>query len=249
MRSIARLAALTLALALSYSVAVPATAALTKYKLNFRTQLNDPDVSPNPDRGEPPPVYREDSVAVIDAAAGPNPRLRKLVQAIDQTVTVDVPALNLQIFVSSRAREGPDVANQVHGNPVAVFTGTGNTNGGSTIRWGTVTGWSLTSSTWCRSSPAVVCSLAMLMNQDTVDGRFNSTSYDLGTWIFHGTGFTVIPFIRSYSSISAGNTTFYIRGFRNPDGTVPVLPLLGIATLGASLVAGGVVALRRGRTH
>jgi hypothetical protein len=31
-----------------------------------------------------------------------------------------------------------------------------------------------------------------------VDPRFNSEFYDLGTWTFHGTGFTAFPFINSH---------------------------------------------------
>jgi hypothetical protein len=249
MQRLARFGSLVAALALCGFTANTASAALSKYNLNVFIQLNDPDVSPNPSHGIPQAgaVFSESSLAVL-GSAGPNPVLRRFVYATDQTTTTNVPALSLTIFVSALAREGPDVANQIHGNPVASFTGTGSTNAGSTTRWGVVTGWTLSGSTYCQATPAVVCSLAMLQDHGTVDGRFNSNAYDLGTWYFHGTGFTSTPFIRSYSTRSlGGNTTFFVRGFRDPDGTVPALPLLGIALLGASLVAGGATAFGRRR--
>lgn len=87
-------------------------------------------------------------------------------------------------FASVNSREGPGVPDQIHGNPVVAFT---------------------------------------------------------------GTGFTAIPFIASCSTTHFGNTTLWIRGLRAQDGTVPALPLFGIAVPGASLVAGGVTAISRRR--
>lgn len=243
-----RIAVLLATLVLAVIPTGGASAALKKFTLAVRTQVSDPDVSPNPDSGVPR-IYVENSVALIDAGGGPNPVLRRFVRAVDQTTTVDVPSLSIAIFVSSNFRDGPDVLDQIHGNPVAAFTGTGNTAAGTTIRWGVVTGWTHTGSNWCNSNPAVVCSLAMLMDEATAEPRFNSEFYDLGTWNFHGTGFTAFPFINSYSTNSFGNTALWVRGFRTRDGTVPALPLLGIATLGASLVAGGVAALSRKRNR
>lgn len=223
-----------------------ASAALKKYDLTVRSQTNSPSVSPNPNVSIAPNLL-EDSVALLDAAGGPNPVLRKLVRAQDFAVTTLVPALLVNVFVSANFREGPGVLQQIHGNPVAAFTGTGNTAAGTTIRWATVTGWTLSGSLWCHASPSVICTLAMLTDQDTADPRFNSEFYDLGTWIFHGTGFTASPFIAQSVTTSFGNTTLWIRGFRKQDGTVPALPLLGIALLGASLFGGGIVALSRQR--
>ncbi len=89
----------------------------------------------------------------------------------------------------------------------------------------------------------------MVMDQASVDPRFNSEFYDLGTWSFHGTGFTASSFISSYFTNNPGNSSMWVRGFAAQDGTVPALPLLGVALLGGSLVAGGVAALRRRRVR
>ncbi len=219
-----------------------ADAALKKYDLTFRGQVSSTNVTPNPQTGNPI-NNREFSTALISNAAGPNPVLRKFVRAVDFTITTLVPGLVVGIFASTNFREGPGVPAQLHQLPVPSFTGTGST--AASIRWGSVTGWSISGSNWCNSEPAVVCSLAMNMDEQTTEPRFNSEFYDLGTWSFHGTGFTAIPFIGSYFSSDIGNQTYWVRGFEKRDGTVPALPLVGAVTLGLSLVAGGVAAARR----
>jgi hypothetical protein len=231
-----------LAVAAVIASAVSAEAALKKYDLTVRNQTNSSNVNPNPNIAVPT-VSQEFSTALIDGSGGPNPVLRKFVRAPNATITTTVPGLALQIFTSNDFREGPGVKQQIYGQPVPAFTGTGST--ASTIRWGTVTGWTITGSFWCHSNPAIICTLAMGMDQDTVDPRNNSSSYDLGTWSFHGTGFNGAPFISSVFTSDVGNTTMWVRGFEKRDGTVPALPLAGVALLGGSLVAGGIAALRR----
>ncbi len=246
MKTSQRIGVLLAALLLGGIFAGGASAALKKYDLIVRSQSNNLNVAPNPNVTIPK-NYAEYSVAVIDATGGPNPILRKLVRAQDQTTTTLVPSLAVNLFASVNFREGPGIPDQIRGNPVSPFTGTGNTAAGTTIRWGTVTGWTTSGSFWCNSNPSVLCGLAQLMDEATVDGRFNSEFYDLGTWTFHGTGFTASPFISSYATNAPANTTMWIRGVRAQDGTVPALSLFGVATLGASLVAGGLTALNRRR--
>jgi hypothetical protein len=225
-----------------FSLVSSSDAALRKYDVTFRGQVNSNNVVPNPNTGVFA-VQDELSVALVDGGAGPNPVLRKFVRADNFTITTVVPGLLVGIFSSTNFREGPGVIQQIHGAPVPAFTGTGTT--ATNIRWGIVTGWSISGQTWCNSDPAVICSLAMLMDQETVDPRFNSTSYDLGTWSFHGTGFTSVPFIGSAFTSDVGNQTYWVRGFEKRDGTVPALPLVGVLVLGGSLIAGGVAAARR----
>jgi hypothetical protein len=210
----------------------------------WRAQVNSNNVTPNPNIALPA-VTENFSRALVDSAAGPSPVLRRLVRATNSTITTIVPGLVRDIFTSNNFREGPSVLQQIYRQPVPAFTGTGNSSAASTIRWGTVTGWSITGSFWCNSDPAVICTLAMGTDEGTVDPRFNSASYDLGTWSFHDTGFTSVPFIGSAFTSDPGNQTYWIRGFAKRVGTVPALPLLGVALLGSSLIAGGVVAARR----
>jgi hypothetical protein len=84
-----------------------------------------------------------------------------------------------------------------------------------------------------------------MADEETTEPRYNSEFYDLGTWSFHGTGFTAVPFVGSYFSSDVGNQTYWVRGFEKRDGTVPALPLVGVIVLGLSLVAGGVAASGR----
>ncbi len=234
-------------LAVAGLLAADAGAALKKYRLQRQTGVNTSDVTPSPDtvaRGNSDFGKESEAVALVEDS-GSNAILRRLVDATDRSVTVLVPSLATNIFVSNNLRQGPGTG-VFNGGPVPSFTGTGST--ASTIRWGTVTGWTQSGSFWCNSNPGVICSLAMGMDEDTVDPRANSEFYDLGTWFFHGTGFTSIPYINSYNTNNFGNTTHLQKGFLKRDGTVPALPVLGVVLLGSSLVAGGVAAMRRNRS-
>ena len=238
-------------LALVGLLASDADAALKKYRLQRITGVNTSDVTPAPDaipRGNSPLGEESEAVALVEDN-GNSPLLRKLIDATDRSVTVLVPALVTNIFVSNNLRQGPGAGNKGprpnDPNAFPVFTGTGST--AATIRWGVVTGWTGSGSFWCNSNPAVVCSLAMGMDEATVDPRINSSFYDLGTWTFHGTGFRATAYINSYNTNNFGNVTHLQKGFLKRDGTVPALPILGVALLGSSLVAGGVAAIRRRR--
>ncbi len=226
--------------------AAPAAAALKKYGMILRNATNSPNVTPNPDFALAL-VQSNQHVTVIENSAGPNPVLRRFVRAADATVTTLVPSLVATIFVSNNFREGPGAIASIHGNAPPYFTGSGNNGSGSSIRWGTVTGWTISGTFWCKSIPGVICSLAMGMDQASVDPRFNSDFYDLGTWTFHGTGFLGQPVITSYNTNTFGNTQMWARGYTAQDGTVPALPLLGSALLAGSLALGGLTALRRRR--
>ncbi len=241
-----RLGTLLCSLAVTAFVTSDSDAALKKYRLQRVTDVNTEDVTPNPDsipRGSSDLGKESEGVALIEDS-GSNAILRRLVDATDRTVTVLVPALATNIFVSNNLRQGPG-AGIFNGGPVPSFTGTGST--ASTIRWGTVTGWTQSGSFWCNANPGVICNLAMGADEDTVDPRANSEFYDLGTWTFHGTGFTATPYINSYNSNNFGNVTHRQKGFLKRDGTLPALPILGLVLVGSSLIAGGVAAMGRSR--
>lgn len=229
----------------------PADAALKKYELFNTSFSNQGDEPPDgvhfPSAGPPTPG----SVILFDTDVPGSPRLRKIIDTGNVTITVPVPSLQTSIFLSNNDRTGPGVTKYLYtgsdGDAGPIFTGTGNNGIGQTIRWGTTTGWSVTGNQWCHSIPAVICTFADRMDLATTDPPLESTFYDLGTWYFHGTGFTSQAFIQQYFTPSFGNNQFIFRGAVVRDGTVPALQLLGIGVLGLSLATGGAVALRRSK--
>ncbi len=224
----------------------PADAALKKFNLINTSLQESTSTGPGGDfvhffNANPPPG----SVVVIDDATPGSPLLRKWLDTGNVTVTVPVPSLVTSIFLSNNDRSGPGVTQFLHGQPTPLFTGTGGTGNGSQIRWGTVTGWSVTGQVWCHSLPAVICTLADRMDQTTTDAPLESEFYDLGTWSFHGTGFTAIPFILQYFTSSPGNNQAVLRGPVVLDGTVPALQLITLALVGVSMASGGALWVRR----
>jgi hypothetical protein len=236
-----------LAALLLFSAAQSSDAALKRYRVYTVNITEAPTQAQNPNNTLPGGPGLPDDAAIVDTN-GPSPILRKLQYRSDNTTTILVPGTTVGIFISNLYWEGPDAPDlrRSNGVPDSFFTGTGSVANGSTIRWGVVTGWSITGQTWCNSNPAVICSLAMLSDQATIDPRFNSPAYDLGTWSFHGTGFTSIPWVHSYFTSNYGNNQRWLRGGIAETFSVPALPLLGLAVLGTSIaVAGFTLAMRR----
>lgn len=87
---------------------------------------------------------------------------------------------------------------------------------------------------------------AALQKLETTDPSpllsLGSSFYDLGTWSFHGTGFTSVPIAVSPFTQSFGNKSVFHRGVLERDTAVAALALPGVIALGA-LLAGGVAAL------
>jgi hypothetical protein len=256
--SMRRYSVMLVASAIALAVS-PANAALKKYIFNntsYDGQGGAPHISRPLDTSTPAPG----NVALIDTAIPGSPQLRKLVDTGNGTITVPVPALAIGIFLSNNDRTGPGLLKHLHDTTGPdgsgpIFTGTGSVAAGQTIRWGLTTGWSVTGSQWCHSVPAIICTFADRMDQATTDppneADFFGGAYDLGTWYFHGTGFTSQGFIQQYYSAvggpPGGNNLFVFRGTATNDGTVPAIAILGVGVLGLSLATGGAVALRRSK--
>jgi hypothetical protein len=221
--------ALFVAMVASGLVVPGAQAVLKKYNVQFAHISTSNNVSPNPDynpnQGAPP------GRAVIDDS-GASPVLNKLLIQSDETVTVVVPDLGGFIFVSGKVGRSPS----------GEFTGTGSTE--TTIAWGLLTGWTVTGTQWCNASPAFICAMAKRLQQESSDPILLSTFYDMGTWTFHGTGWTGRPYVESTHE-DPGNDQLVLRGVLVQDGTVPAVPVLGLAVLGGSLVLGSLAALRK----
>lgn len=169
----------------------------------------------------------------VDASA---PSLRHFAFLADWTGTVRV-FTDILLFLSTRERTSARDA-----------PATGGTAAGQTLRWGVVSGWSISGAHWCHSIGSAICTVAMRMDQATTEPPLDSPFYDLGTWTFHGTGFTATPFVQLYFTGTSGNGMLLYSGFRVLDGTVPALPLAGRIGLGAALAAGAAAALRRARS-
>jgi hypothetical protein len=215
-------------LAAGLTIAHPAGAVLKHYSINW-TVIGDFNVT-NPTLNKTINLAKQpEAVAIVDDVA--SPVLKKLQLAQESSTTVNAPGLAGFIFLSRRNVEGPSKGSS--------FTGTGSTSG--TIAWGLVTGWTLTGGFWCHASPTFICTYASGVDLATVDPIFSSAFYDLGTWAFHGTGFTAVPYIWFTPlpvAMSIGNAQYQLRG-RLSAGLVPALPVLGVALLGASLLLAG----------
>jgi hypothetical protein len=163
--------------------------------------------------------------------------LKKLKLVFQSAGTVNAPGLAGFIFLSRATVEGPRKG--------LSFTGVGST--ATSIAWGLVTGWTVTGGFWCHSSPTFICTYASGSELATVDPIFTSPLFDLGTWTFHGTGFTSRPFVWFVpppANMSTGNASYHLRG-RLAAGLVPALPVVGVALLGAGLLFAGAHISRR----
>lgn len=222
-----------LLLLLSLLLASPAFSALRKFDVRAQTLIEIEVASPRID-------FRSNAgvgTAVIDET-GPSPILKRFVQVRGGgSSTISAPTLSGFIFLRGRDKQGPTQPQ----------TGTGSTS--DVIEWGDVTGWTISGGQFCHSVPSTFCDLAMRQDSATVSPELLSTHYDIRAFIFHGTGFVGQPWVFTSSrSGDLGNTQYIYRGPNAQDGTVPALPLLGVATVGLSVVALGISAVRRKRS-
>ena len=222
------------------ALAAPAaTAALKKYNVRRTQLLHYEDSSPHVE----PRDLGGGGKAVVDDS-GPDPVLLKLKWfpgGGGGTSTTVVPQLSGG-FIWYRANSWSGPGNNQ--------TGTGST--ASSITWGDLTDWTVTGGAFCHAIPSYICGLVPPIGtiplDETVDPGLASSHYDVGTWVFHGTGFS---HPQGYITITAlpapGNLQQFWRGAEEPDGTVPALPLLGIGAVGVSVFAMGVASVRRRR--
>jgi hypothetical protein len=222
------------------AVASPAGAVLKRYGVHWTT-ISQFNTAVPPINKFPPAKdgSTAGSVGIVDDSGGGAPSLKRLTLVSDSHVTVETGGpVNALLYLSYHREEGPRRG--------LTFTGTGSTS--MAIAWGLVTGWTVTGGFFChdRQEPYVCTYLSLggAGGKDlaTVDPLLHSTFYDLGTWTFHGTGFTAVPFVHDQdafpSTIGAGNAQYQLKG-RLGTGLVPAVPVLGVALLGASLLFAG----------
>lgn len=132
--------------------------------------------------------------------------------------------------------------------PAPNQTGAGNT--GSTINWGSLTGWTQTGRLFCKTTCPGGCGAASgcipFVGFDGLGppAPLSSASFNTDPWVFTGDEFTSAPF--QIVSLSLGAVTAAIQvGGRLV--AIPALPLAALGGLGAGLVYLGARALSRKR--
>jgi len=221
-----------ISLGLVIFIAPEASAALKKYVVRTRALIMFAETSPTVEFIS---SASTPGIGLIDES-GANPILRKLVQiARGPGRTTLVPGLtNGFIWFHGFTEQGPGPDK----------SGVGGTD--SSIDWGNLSGWTITGGTYCHSNPSYICGLAAAVDMETVATDFLSDNYDIGTWTFHGTGFTMtLPYVTRTGKTDLGNSMFFLFGAAHQDGTVPTLPLLGIGAVGVSVFAMGIASIRR----
>jgi len=233
LRSLATSAAWLIALLGTAAIGVPADAALERYRLRRAFVSDSGFTASDCLDGLGTTVTTCTGAAAVDTLPLA-PVLTQFQFIKDTTSTLANLCFGCFAFLSLSRSEGPR----------ATATGTGGTESGATLRWGIASGWTVTGSIWCNANPAIICTVAGLQNQDTVDPALASPFYDLGTWTYHSTGFTATPFIYQYLQ-PTGNFQFLYAGRRLPAPSAPALSL--VAVVGAALGLAAAAKLRQRR--
>ena len=125
------------------------------------------------------------------------------------------------------------------GSVHASLPGSG-TDPGEAAIWGIVSGWSLTGTSFCISSPVSICNNATFAHGQTINRMQHSATYNLGTWSFDAEGdYQASPYINVTANGGLTNNQALLRGAFT-GSALPALPLVGAGALALSLaVIGG----------
>jgi hypothetical protein len=124
----------------------------------------------------------------------------------------------------------------------AVF-GSGTDPGESAI-WGIVSGWAISGSRFCVSSPVSICNQNGFAHGATVPPVAESGTYNLNTWAFDAVGDyeSAAPYIFRTSNGGLSNNQYRLRGAFH-GSSLPALPLIGFGALALSLAVIGARSL------
>jgi len=116
----------------------------------------------------------------------------------------------------------------------------------ASVEWGVISGWQITGTNYCVSSPVEVCNENGFGHGVTLIAALPSPTYDLGTWSFDAEGDYEAAgwYVRVTSNGGLSNNQERLRG-AFVGAELPALPAAGFAALGAGLAAAGLRALRR----
>jgi hypothetical protein len=125
--------------------------------------------------------------------------------------------------------------------------GPSSTAPGASAEWGIVSGWEVTGSTFCISSPTIICDNNVVPHGTTQLLENFSNTYDLGTWWFDAEGDAdASPFI--VVTASGGLTNILQSPHRAFQGaSLPALPVVGFGLLACAMAVMGGRALRGSR--
>ena len=112
---------------------------------------------------------------------------------------------------------------------------------GQSAEWGVVSGFEMTGTIFCISSPVTICNQAGFSHGATIDQTLASNTYDLGTWNFDANGDLAAANFFITRTTNGGLTNVQETQLGAFVGSaLPALPLVGFGVLALSLaVVGG----------
>jgi hypothetical protein len=136
--------------------------------------------------------------------------------------------------------------NSITGSSVSNTSGIGahgpsSTAPGQTAEWGIVSGFGLTGTQYCVSSPVAICNENGFAHGATITPVNPSTTYDLGTWNFDAVGDLQAEsyYLTRTSNGGLSNNHVLVEGALM-GASLPALPLIGFGALALGLaVLGG----------
>jgi hypothetical protein len=144
------------------------------------------------------------------------------------------------IFVDNRST----TTNVPSGGTAHVSTTGSGTAPGETAVWGIVSGWSISGSRYCISSPVSICNQNVGAHGTTLPSMITSGTFNLGTWAFDAVGDyeATEVYIGRTSNGGLTNTQALLRGAYT-GSALPALPLIGFGALALSLAVIGARSL------
>jgi len=135
-------------------------------------------------------------------------------------------------------------------SPTIPATAPGSTAPGGTVDWGVLSGWDRQGEAFCISSPLTICTGGTQVPHGitTPISGAPSVTYDLGTWVFDASGDFEAASNYVVGTFNGGtsNRQALLRGLY-VGGSIPALPLVGIAALALGLVTAGARSVLRGK--
>jgi hypothetical protein len=140
------------------------------------------------------------------------------------------------IFIDNRSTN----TNVPPGGSVHPSVSGSGTDPGESAIWGIISGWAISGSRFCVSSPVSICNENGFAHGQTVLQITESGTYNLNTWAFDAVGDyeSATPYIFRTSNGGLSNNQIRLRGAFH-GSSLPALPLIGFGALALSLAVNG----------